>query len=92
MSFGMEVLGPAGEIYYSTVGDYPRYIDSLNPFALGVPGSVTFDEYDIGFIYRQGNSRILTVVQSGNTISWSYADNFSWPEYSGPALLQVFAK
>lgn len=74
-------------------GRYGRVVEAFNPFALGVPGSRTYPTLDPGamkFLMTQGNGRVLTVIQSGNTITWSFADAFEWPEFSNAASLTVF--
>lgn len=90
MSFGLSVFNSNRETLFSTDGDYVRVVDVFNPFTVSVPGSKTYPGFvDIQVVVKQGNSRILTVLLNDNTVSWSYSDSFSWPEYGSDALITV---
>lgn len=92
MGYGIEIYDRNGNLTMDTSTRYGRIVAVVNPFDIGVPGSLSYPSLDpatLSYALAQGNSRVLTVTQSGTTISWAYADAYAWPEFSQPAQLLV---
>lgn len=91
MSFGIIVRDEAGREALREDGTYYRLVDEFNPHAVGVPSSRQYPlDIDIAICVVQGNSRVLNVaLDSDNRVTWEYADQFPWPEYSNPASIRV---
>lgn len=90
MSFGLEVYDADSKRTFTASEDYVRFVEAFNPFTLSIPGSKTYPNLvDLRVVVQQGNSRVLSVSVSGNTVYWGYADAYAWPEYSSAASIRV---
>jgi len=92
MSSGIEVYSPTGELYMDGTGRYGRVVDVFQP-NLGTGSSTYLNvaEESLDFAYFQGDSQVLTVWKSGQTINWRLDDAYNAAAFSGSRLLVVVA-
>lgn len=92
MIAGIEVYSPTGSLYMDGTGRYGRVIEIFQP-PLGT-GSKTYpdiEEASLDFAYFQGDTQVLTVWKSGQSIHWRLDDAYYAGGFSGSRLLVVVA-